>query len=242
MGFWTKSRLVFNAFRDNATASIRQIAHQTGLSKSSVSRLGQSIAGRNQHPESAFWETEAGRQWLMRLVVAVLYHFGLRRGVGAETMSTFFADVRLEQHLGCSPSTLRTVMAQLEDLILEITEEWEREGLAQGQVGPIVGSVDETFLEQMMLVFMDLVSGYVLHEETAEDRSYETWFERVKTRLEPIHTQVLYVVSDRAKALIKLAQTGLKCPSIPDLFQGWPFDATSCMPWSRGIHWRYRVS
>jgi Family of unknown function (DUF6399) len=28
----------------------------------------------------------------------------------------------------------------------------------------------------------------------------------------------LYLVSDRAKALIKLAETGLKCPSIPDLF------------------------
>jgi hypothetical protein len=31
-------------------------------------------------------------------------------------------------------------------------------------------------------------------------------------------TEVLYLVSDRAKALIKLAHTGLGCPSIPDLF------------------------
>jgi hypothetical protein len=31
-------------------------------------------------------------------------------------------------------------------------------------------------------------------------------------------THLLYLVSDRAKALIKLAETGLKCPSIPDLF------------------------
>src|SRR5262249_13648030 len=29
---------------------------------------------------------------------------------------------------------------------------------------------------------------------------------------------VLYLVSDRAKALVKLAQTGLECLSIPDLF------------------------
>jgi hypothetical protein len=27
----------------------------------------------------------------------------------------------------------------------------------------------------MMLVFMDLVSGYVLLEETADDRTYKTW-------------------------------------------------------------------
>jgi hypothetical protein len=91
MEFWTKSRLIFNSFRDNAKASIRQVARQTGLSKSSVHRLGQSIARRNQHPESWFWETEEGRHWLIRLVVAVLYMFGLKRGVGAETMSAFFA-------------------------------------------------------------------------------------------------------------------------------------------------------
>jgi hypothetical protein len=151
-------------------------------------------------------------------VVAVLYTFGLKRGVGAETMRAFFACLRLEQHVGCSPSTLRAVMEQLEPLILETTEGWEREGIAQGQIGPIVGTVDETFLQRMMLVFMDLISGYVLLEEVATDRTYETWYERVTARLEPLKTCVLYLVSDRAKALIKLAETGLECPSIPDLF------------------------
>jgi Family of unknown function (DUF6399)/IclR helix-turn-helix domain len=218
MGYWTKSRLIFNSFRDHAQASIRQVARQTGLSKSSVHRLGQAMARRDRHPESWFWETEAGRRWLIRLVVAVLYHFGLKRGVGADTMSAFFACLHLEQHVGCSPSTLRTVMEQLEALILETTEGWEREGIAQGQIGPIVGTVDETFLQRMMLVFMDLISGYVLLEEVATDRTYETWHERVTARLEPMQTSVLYLVSDRAKALIKLAKTGLACPSIPDLF------------------------
>jgi hypothetical protein len=176
------------------------------------------MAGRDRHPESWFWESEEGRRWLVRLVVAVLYHVGLKRAVGAETMSAFFACLRLEQHVGCSPSTLRAVMEQLEALILETTEGWEREGITQGQIGPIVGTVDETFLQRLMLVFMDLVSGYVLLEEVADDRTYETWYERVKARLEPMKTHVLYLVSDRAKALIKLAETGLKCPSIADLF------------------------
>ena len=218
MGYWTKSRLIFNSFCEYAKASIRQVARQTGLSKSSVHRLGQAMASRDRHPESWFWESEEGRRWLIRLVIAVLYTFGLKRGVGAETMSAFFACLRLEQHVGCSPSTLRAVMEQLEPLILETIGAWEREGIAQGQIGPIVGSVDETFLERMMLVFMDLVSGYVLLEEVADDRTYETWYERVKARLQPLQPLVLYLVSDRAKALIKLAETGLECPSIPDVF------------------------
>jgi hypothetical protein len=40
----------------------------------------------------------------------------------------------------------------------------------------------------------------------------------VKARLETLGVRVFYLVSDRAKALIKLAETALECLSIPDLF------------------------
>src|SRR4051812_29108299 len=73
-------------------------------------------------------------------------------------------------------------------------------------------------LQRMMLVFMDLATGYVLMEEVAADRSFATWFDCANERLTTFGTEVLYMVSDRAKALIKLAHTGLRCPSIPDVF------------------------
>jgi hypothetical protein len=222
MRFWTKSNLVFNSFRVNAWQSIRQVAHQTELSKSSVHRLKQAIARRNRYPESEWWETEEGRRWLTRLVVATLYTFGLKRGVGAESLSEFFTHLHLETHLGCSPSALRSVMQTLEQAIRDTTAAWEREGIAEGEVRPVIGAVDETFLSRMMRVFMELVSGYILLEETASDRSYETWKGVVQARLETLGASVRYLVSDRAPALIKLAKTGLGCLSIPDLFQGWP--------------------
>jgi hypothetical protein len=65
---------------------------------------------------------------------------------------------------------------------------------------------------------MDLVSGYLLFEEVAEDRTYTTWYALVEARLEALGTGVLSLVSDRAKALITLAETGLDCLSIPDVF------------------------
>lgn len=218
MRFWTKSHLVFNAFCGNARQSIRQVAHQTGLSKSSVHRLKQAIARRNRSPESAWWETEAGRRWLTRLVVAALYIFGLKRGVGAESLNEFFTHLHLGTHVGCSPSTLRSLMHMLEQAIREITVAWEREGIAQREVRPIIGAVDETFLSRMMLVFMDLVSGYVLLEEVAPDRTYDTWQAVIRARLKTLGVPVRYLVSDRAPALIKLAKTGLGCLSIPDVF------------------------
>jgi hypothetical protein len=218
MGFWDKSRQIFNCLCANATQSVRRIAQQTGLSKSSVHRLTQAMERRNSHPESWLWETADGRQWLMRLVVATLYTFGLKRGVGLDTISEFFSRVHLETQLGCSPSALRGVMQALEAALLETAVAWEQEGQARGEVREIIGAVDETFLERMLLVFMDLATGYLVLEEVADDRTYATWKALVEERLKGLGTGVLYVVSDRAKALIQLAEKGLECLSMPDFF------------------------
>jgi Family of unknown function (DUF6399)/IclR helix-turn-helix domain len=218
MGLWAKSVRIFNAIRTHGTQSVRYLAERTGLSKSSVHRHLQAVNRRNCYPESSLWETAAGRTWLLRLVVATLFVFGLKRGVGAETLSEFFGRLHLEAHVGCSPSALRSVMHTLERILLESATAWETEGVAHGEIRPVIGAVDETFLQQMMLVFMDLATGYVVMEEVAADRSYHTWVDRTNERLTTLGTEVLYMVSDRAKALIKLAQKGLRCPSIPDLF------------------------
>src|SRR5712691_5176554 len=218
MGLWAKSVVIINSIRAYGKQSIRNLADRTGLSKSSVHRHLQAMDRRDRYPESSLWETPAGRAWLIRLVVATLFVFGLKRGVGAETLSEFFGRLRLERHVGCSPSALRHVMHTLERLILETAAAWEKDGIAHGAIRPVIGALDETFLQRMMLVFMDLATGYLLMEEVAADRSYATWFDRANERLTTFGTEVLYLVSDRAKALIKLAHTGLGCPSIPDLF------------------------
>jgi hypothetical protein len=218
MGFWSKSVRLFNSIRENGKQSIRQLARRTGLSKSSVHRHTQAMARRDCHPESWLWETPEGRNWLIRLVVATLFMFGLKRGVGAETISEFFGHLHLEAHVGCSPSALRSVMQTLEHLILETAAVWEQQGIAHGEIRPIIGAVDETFLQRMILVFMDLASGYLLMEEMAVNRTYDTWDGLVKARLKTFGVEVSYLVSDRAKALIKLAEIGLGCLSIPDVF------------------------
>jgi hypothetical protein len=217
MGLWAKSVIIFNAIREYGTQSIRSLADRTGLSKSSVHRQLQAMDRRDRYPESSLWETEAGRTWLIRLVMATLFVFGLKRGVGAETLSAFFGRLRLEAHVGCSPSALRSVIHTLERLLLDTVAAWEQEGIAHGEIRPVIGAVDETFLQRMMLVFMDLATGSVLLEEVAVDRSFATWCDRAHERLTTLGTEVLSLVSDRAKARIKLARTGLSCPSIPDV-------------------------
>ena len=69
-----------------------------------------------------------------------------------------------------------------------------------------------------MLVFQDVPTGYIVQEEVADDRTYATWKALVDERLKTLGTSVLYLVSDRAKALIQLAEKGLECLSMPDFF------------------------
>ena len=109
-------------------------------------------------------------------------------------------------------------MQVLEAAALETAETWEKDGCAGGEMHEVIGAVDETFLERMMLVFMDLRTGYLLGEDVAEDRTFATWKAVVDARLKALNTEVFSLVSDRAKALIQLAEHGLECLSMPDVF------------------------
>jgi hypothetical protein len=194
------------------------MAHKTGVSKSSVHRLQQAMERRDRHPESWWWDTEAGRHWVTRLVVATLSTFGLKRGVGMDTLSEFFARLRLETQVGGSPSALRGVTQTLEAPLVETAAAWEQAGVAAGAVREIIGAVDETFLAQMILVFQDVLTGYLVQETVSDARTYATWQALVDARLQALGTSVLSVVSDRAKALIQLAAKGLECLSMPACF------------------------
>ncbi|WLE97941.1 MAG: hypothetical protein QTN59_03690 [Candidatus Electrothrix communis] len=85
----------------------------------------------------------------------------------------------------------------------------------------MIGAADETFFcNALILVFMDLSSGYLILEDVADDRSFDTWFKMLEPRLEELGVHVQLMVSDRAKALIKLAVVGLKCDHNADIFHG----------------------
>jgi tetratricopeptide (TPR) repeat protein len=206
---------IFSFFHENKKATVRGTAAATGIPKSSVQRHKKGIERRNRHPESLGWETEAGQNWLIILLSATLYIFGIRGGIGMETICEFFQCVRLEKHLGVSPSSLQRLVAKIEKAIGEYKEVYEKnkEGIAQAVVG-----ADETFFDNMILVLIELSSGYILFEEPAEDRTYETWKEKALGALESLGLKARYMVSDNAKALTKLALSGIQCSRILDLF------------------------
>jgi hypothetical protein len=125
--------------------------------------------------------------------------------------------LRIEMHSGVSESALRKQIHVMEKLMPAFQEMCEAQ--QTGTVRKAVVSGDETFFDsQMLLVLIELTSGYLLLEESADDRSYETWLERAKLRLEALDIEVVHAVTDRAQALVKLATAGFGCESGADVF------------------------
>lgn len=218
MGVWDRSLRICKYLCDYGQQSVRHLAQQLGLSKSRVHRLRKARERRSGFPEAELWATAAGRQWLTRLVVAPLSTVGLKRGVGMDTLREFFVRLRLQPHLGCSPPALRGVRLALEKNVVETAQAWEQEGTPPGEGRASMGAVDDTGLEHMLLVFMDLPSGYLRVAEVAAERPSATWKAGVDERRKPLGATSLYLGSDRANALIQLAATGFECWSMPDFF------------------------
>ena len=211
------SKKVAAAIGKYGKQTIRKIAEKVGCSKSAAHRHLQSQNRRNLHRESWFWETEEGQSWLRLLIYGILYMFGLQRNVGAEHLSAFFKLLRVDTHVGVSPSALRTQLQKMENLLSEFQSMCEARQAEKGARAVVAG--DETFFgELIILVLMDLPSGYLLLEENADDRRFTTWLNRARPRLEALGIEVKHAVTDRAKALIKLALEGFGCKSGADLF------------------------
>ena len=181
-------------------------------------RHQQAIERRNQYPESEFWETAAGGQWLKLLVLGTIYIFGIKCGIGVETLSEFFYLLQLPMQVGVSPSALHKLEAEVRERIVQYQQQ-QQSTLGQSQkVIEICAAADETAFEQDVLVLMDLSCGYILLEEEVENRQYQTWIDKAQTALTQTGVRIRSLVSDRAPALIKLALEGFECPSIADLF------------------------
>ena len=151
------------------------------------------------------------------MVFAALYLFGLKSGVGADTLSQFFKMVRVDTHVGVSPSALRTQLNNMERLLPLFQDECEQR--IRKEPRKIVAGLDETFFgDFIILVLMDLRSGYLLLEDITEDRCFDTWHKKAAPRLEQLGIKVTHAISYRAKALVKMAVTGFNCESGADTF------------------------
>ncbi|MBE9068683.1 DNA-binding protein [Leptolyngbya cf. ectocarpi LEGE 11479] len=212
-----RSQKVAGCIKADANQGIESIASALGMSKSSVHRHQQGIARRNQYAESELWETASGSAWLKRLVLGVLYHFGIKHGIGAESLCEFFKSVHLETHVGVSASALRQVKHRVEEVIVAYAVSQSEQCQSHNKPGICLGG-DETFFGLPILVLVELASGFIFTEVECENRQYATWRHQLEQWWHPSDWQCHFMVSDGARALVKLAISGLGTVSVADLF------------------------
>ena len=167
---------------------------------------------------SAFFETDVGHHFALKLVVSVLVLFVLRAGCSVETVALFFQALGLQRFLASSPSSLR----RLFDKILAHTERWGQlqfERLAPSMPKrDVVLALDENFhWDKMLLVLMDTGSGFLFGEEQSDSRDAQVWENTVRTSLEGYNVSLCAVTRDGGTWLGACAQR-LNVPAGPDVF------------------------
>ena len=156
---------ISNHRQEHPDQSLRQASNELGVSKSMIHRQDQRKTKRNQFDESAFWDSEAGQNFVKRLIVSAIYTFGIKGGVGAGRIEEFMQQIRIGTHAGISESSVYRMMKEIEAAILRYKELVER-GLQQQAADQlenleVVLGLDETWLDKMLLVCQELGSGYL---------------------------------------------------------------------------------
>lgn len=203
--------------KNSSTKSCRKLAAAFNTSKSSIHRRQKKINARSGIAGAAFFETEEGQSWILQLVVATVLVFGIIAGIGADRLALFLSLIMVDAFVGVSPSSISRYESHLDDLIIKYKAKYDAEISSKAVDLEITPGVDETFFDKMMLlVGMDLQSGFLFIEKPAAKRDHDTW----KINTMPWISRFKIVrcfVTDKAKALLKLAETA-GVNRIPDLF------------------------
>jgi hypothetical protein len=175
----------------------------------------------NRHdPEvTRFLESPAGLAFLHRLLIAALLIFHTDGGCGLPSIHKFLKISTISNYVGASLGTLHKVSCQIDRLLKEFGES-ERERL--GALMPhrkITGCGDETFFDgEMLIVFMEAVSGFILAEQKEEKRDAETWEKVMRSALKGLNVDLIQVTGDEAGGLTSAVTNLLGIHKSSDLF------------------------
>ncbi|NQY74432.1 MAG: hypothetical protein HRT90_06680 [Candidatus Margulisbacteria bacterium] len=198
--------------------SVRLLAKSLGFSKSAIHRHQQKVNRRSGILGADYFETADGQKWILKFVAATILVFGVAASVGSDRIALFISLLGLSYFAALSADSLRKIENKIDTLIAQYKDRYDaliKEKASELEITP---GADETYLSGIMyLVLMDLQSGFIFTEEIKDKRDHETW-EAVSTPWISKFKIVRCFLSDKAKALLKLADKTFQVIRIPDLF------------------------
>lgn len=153
--------------------SYRSASKELGIPKSTIHDHSQRLKKRNIKTEDEFLESEAGQNFLKRMLVSSIYTFAIKGGVGAGRIEEFMEQMRVGNYMGISRTSIHRMIKEVEASILRYRELQEKDLIEkaadQKEYLEVVLGLDETWLNEMLLVCQELTSGYLFLNNPAKD-------------------------------------------------------------------------
>ena len=149
----------------NKDATLKEISQSTGAPVSTVAYHKSRRAKRIEQSDTDQWETAWGQNFLKRMIISVIYTFGVKGGVGSQRISEHLGHLQIEGVAAVSESSIYRLTNEIISNILWYKELQEKGLTEQAKTTMIelevVLGLDETWLDEMLLVCQDLISGYL---------------------------------------------------------------------------------
>ena len=146
-------------------ATLREVSEATGAPISTVSYHKTRKMKRVMQSGTDQWETDWGQHFLKRMIISTIYTFGIKGGVGAERISEHLGHLQLEGVAAVSESSIYRLTNEIISNIIWYKELQEAGLKAESEATlkelEVVLGLDETWLDEMLLVCQDLISGYL---------------------------------------------------------------------------------
>lgn len=148
----------------NPGESQRAASKALGIPRSTLQYQEKKLE-RGPDEAPVFWQTAEGQAFIKRLLVDTIYTFGIKGGIGASRIEEFMDRLNLAQYAGISESSVYRMIKEIEASILwyqSLVEKGLKEASEeQAKELKVVLGMDETWLDEMLLVCQELTSGYL---------------------------------------------------------------------------------
>jgi hypothetical protein len=197
--------------------SQRAAAASAGVARSTLRHWSEAKASAAPPALLVFTETPEGVQWLRQILVAAHWCITELGGAGIRVVDEFLVLSGLSEFIAASYGTQQAFHAQLEEHIVTCAREQRAHLGATMPHRTLSLAEDETWKDGMRLVAIDPVSGFILVEQVAEERSAAAWTQALEPQLEGLNVTVVQGTSDEAKGLLAHVQRDLGAHHSTDL-------------------------
>ena len=194
------------------------LGRSVGVDRSSLRRWAARRKAVELPQELArFFETEEGVAWLRRVVAAAVFCITVLSPSGIRLVVEFLELSGLSGVVGASYGTIQKLVVAMEEEVVRFGQEQTTTMVSSMPQKSITLCEDETFHPSICLVAIEPVSGFLVKEGYADNRSADTWNVEVRKAMEGWPVKVIQSTSDEARALLRHAKD-LAAHHSPDLF------------------------